>query len=387
MRILPMHMRFLLLLIVLLTGFLVGCQDAQKSMIKEQFPLMWQGYQQAFISPQGRVVDASFADQRTTSEGQAYALFFALVADDRKRFAQLLDWTQQNLAQGDLGTHLPAWLWGKRADGQWGVIDDNTASDADLWMAYTLIQAGRLWTRPEYTQKGEALAGLITQREVVSIRGHGPLLLPGLKGFGPDAQGCVTFNPSYLPLPVAQFMAFKFGSPWHAMTSQLPNLIEQSAPRGFPADWVYICPDKPVTLPAPNREPDSSYDAIRTYLWIGVASHESPEFRPIKDNLWGMTNFLGTHALPPETVDVLDGATKNVGPVGFSAALLPFLLAQKRQDEYEQQLKRVMDSRQASGLIGSHPVYYDQNLGLFALGFLADYYRFKKNGTLEVSWQ
>ncbi len=387
MRILPMHMRFLPLLIVLFTGFLVGCGDAQQNRIKAQFPLMWQGYQHAFISPQGRVVDASFADQRTTSEAQAYALFFALVADDRKLFAQLLDWTQQNLSQGDLGTHLPAWLWGKRTDGQWGVIDDNTASDADLWMAYTLIQAGRLWRQPEYTQKGEGLAGLITQREVVFISGHGPLLLPGLKGFGPDAQGCVTFNPSYLPLPVVQFMAFTFGSPWRAMTTQLPNLIEQSAPRGFPADWVSICPDKPVTLPAPNRELTSSYDAIRTYLWVGMTSPESPEFKPIMDALWGMTNFLGTHALPPEIVDVLDGTTKNTGPVGFSAAVLPFLLAQNKQHAYEQQLKRVLDTPQASGLIGTHPAYYDQNLGLFALGFLGKYYRFKKNGTLEVRWQ
>ena len=29
----------------------------------------------------------------TTSEGQSYALFFALVNDDRETFARLLDWT------------------------------------------------------------------------------------------------------------------------------------------------------------------------------------------------------------------------------------------------------------------------------------------------------
>ena len=80
----------------------------------------WSRYVDTFISPDGRVIERSAAD-RTTSEGEAYALFFALVAGDRPLFDRLLKWSQENLAQGDLTRHLPAWNWGKRRDASWGV--------------------------------------------------------------------------------------------------------------------------------------------------------------------------------------------------------------------------------------------------------------------------
>ena len=44
-----------------------------------EWPL-WDTYVSAFVSPDGRVVDPMF-DDHSTSEGQAYALFFALVND------------------------------------------------------------------------------------------------------------------------------------------------------------------------------------------------------------------------------------------------------------------------------------------------------------------
>ena len=89
---------------VLLAG-LTGC-DAQ-----QPWPL-WEAYTQRFIDGQGRVIDRSAGD-RTTSEGQAYAMFFALVDDDKAHFGKLLDWTEANLAGGDLTARLPAWSWGK----------------------------------------------------------------------------------------------------------------------------------------------------------------------------------------------------------------------------------------------------------------------------------
>src|SRR5438105_1905284 len=88
-----------------------------------------------FMDNQVRVIDHDSGD-RTTSEGQAYATFFALVANDRSRFDGLLHWTEINLASGDLTSHLPAWSWGKNPNNKWGVLDSNSASDADLWMAY-----------------------------------------------------------------------------------------------------------------------------------------------------------------------------------------------------------------------------------------------------------
>src|ERR1051325_10123812 len=87
----------------------------------------WDRFAKRFIQDDGRVVDVTF-DQKSTSEGQSYGLFFALVANDRARFDQILHWTSDNLADGELGRKLPAWLWGERDDHSWGVKDPNSAA-------------------------------------------------------------------------------------------------------------------------------------------------------------------------------------------------------------------------------------------------------------------
>ncbi|MEI7536628.1 MAG: glycosyl hydrolase family 8, partial [Comamonadaceae bacterium] len=61
----------------------------------------WIIFRDRFVQADGRVVDFS-ADAQSTSEGQTYAMFFALVANDRPSFDRLLAWTRANLAQGDL---------------------------------------------------------------------------------------------------------------------------------------------------------------------------------------------------------------------------------------------------------------------------------------------
>jgi len=67
----------------------------------------WERYKQAIVSADGRVIDGSTEQRISTSEGQSYGLFFALVANDRKSFDRLLAWTRDNLAAGDLNRNLP----------------------------------------------------------------------------------------------------------------------------------------------------------------------------------------------------------------------------------------------------------------------------------------
>ena len=93
------------------------------------------------MSESGRVIDPSDARKITTSEGQSYGLFFALAANDRKAFDLLLAWTRDNLAEGDLAQHLPARL-GKKDDETRAVIDPNSASDADIWIAGRCLKPG-----------------------------------------------------------------------------------------------------------------------------------------------------------------------------------------------------------------------------------------------------
>jgi len=61
---------------------------------------LWDAFKTASVD-NARVVDRSDERKITTSEGQSYALFFALAADDRTTFDALLSWTEQNLSGGD----------------------------------------------------------------------------------------------------------------------------------------------------------------------------------------------------------------------------------------------------------------------------------------------
>ncbi len=226
------------LLTISLLAPITGCVNSTNEQVGHaSWNLLWQHYAIKFIDQQGRVVDF---DQGgiSTSEGQSYALFFSLVGNDPVLFKKILDWTQNNLAQGSLSAHLPAWKWGKRPDGSWGVLDPHSAADADLWMAYTLTEAGRLWKQPAYSALGALLAKRIAQEEVADISGIGPMLLPGNIGFHPHPDTYI-LNPSYLPLPVISGLenAFPQG-PWVGMAKALPRLIKDTTPTGFAPSWV-----------------------------------------------------------------------------------------------------------------------------------------------------
>ena len=75
----------------------------------------WPAYRtfvERFVQADGRVIDFSTTTQQTTSEGQSYGMFFALVANDRATFDRLLDWTRTNLAGNQFDAQdvrLPSW--------------------------------------------------------------------------------------------------------------------------------------------------------------------------------------------------------------------------------------------------------------------------------------
>jgi endoglucanase len=98
--------------------------------------------------------------------------------------------------------------------------------------------------------------------------------------------------------------------------------------------------------------------------------------------------YLATHDAPPEKVSDQGTPNGKDGSVGFSAALIPYLKclpgAGKSAD---QQLARLSSARDpATGLYGRDLTYYDQNLALFATGFLDGRFRFGPGGELKVEW-
>jgi endoglucanase len=350
---------------------------------------LWQAYSARFISADGRVIDP-MRNGMTTSEGQSYALFFALVNDDRPRFDRLLTWTQSNLAAGDLAGHLPAWSWGQGKDGKWGVIDPNSASDSDLWIAYDLIEAGRLWNDKHYASMGRELAGLIARREIATIPNFGPVLMPGPVGF--KFPRSWVLNPSYSPLFILdRLAAIDPAGPWADVAALTPTMLDRSQRGGFAMDWVCYTPGEGFTpCQADGKKtpaPVGSYDAIRVYLWAGMLADSKPAKSRILHALPSMNYYLQHYPAPPEKISSDGTAQSQPGPVGFSAAVLPYLRGNSDEAAVAQQMVRLKSQLdEKSNLYGTSPTYYDQNLVLFGSGWMEKRFQFGANGELLVRW-
>lgn len=343
----------------------------------------WERFATTFITDTGRLIDPATPNGQTTSEGQAYALFFALVAGDRVRFARVLRWSEDNLAAGDLTARLPAWLWGRKADGSWGIIDDNAASDADLWMAYSLQEAGRLWQAPQYTAQGQLLAERILREETVVLDGIGRLLLPAPHGFAP-AAGSVRLNPSYLPIQVLRRLAAGSTQPdskaqWLQQVRSTARMLIDSAPRGFAPDWVRYSSAGGF---GPDTETNAtgSFNAIRTYLWAGMLARDEPLRAALQKALQPMVRATLASGAPPQRVDTRSGALEGTGDAGFSAALLPLIVGTTGPKAAALQEARIV----ARDPLARRDNYYEQTLTLFGLGWRSGRYHFERNGNLAL---
>ena len=342
----------------------------------------WSHFSQQFIQPDGRVVSDDGKLSRTYSEGQGYALFFALVANDRRRFDTLLQWTRDNLSQGDMGQHLPAWLWGQREDGTWGAIDSNAASDADLWIAYTLLQAGRLWKYRPYIAQGSTLAHLIWKKEVAQLPQLGPTLLPGPVGFVQEADKRWRLNPSYLPLQLVHALATELSDAgWRQLADASLELLVRSAPAGISPDWVvYDTQQGFLTDDAGEEKGRGGYNAIRTYLWAGMLAPQAPGRERLLRALAPMAAIVERDQAPPEYIHPRTLEISGPGPSGFSAAMLPFLQAQGASHALDVQLQRLRTQPLRP------TAYYEQCLALFAQGWMRKDYAFTAQGLLQLPW-
>ncbi|WP_245639591.1 cellulose synthase complex periplasmic endoglucanase BcsZ [Paraburkholderia heleia] len=365
----------------------------------------WNAFRSTLLSADGRVIDASTPRQVTVSEGQSYALFFALVANDRASFDKVLTWTENNLAQGDLASHLPAWIWGRRdigddgkpvaastaasasvaahaGEAQWGVIDSNPASDADLWIAYTLLEAGRLWNERRYTALGTVMARNIVREETAVLPGLGRTVLPGPVGFTIGKDGW-RLNPSYVPLQVMRrfMLALPQAGEWKALLGSSARLVNETAPKGYSPDWVEYHA-KGGFAPDAQTHAEGAYNAIRVYLWAGMLAGDDPLRASTLATFQPLADFVGTHGFPPERVDTTTGTPgPNEGNGGFSAAVAPYLAALGRSDLANAQAGRSRTLAQKSP-----PGYYSSVLMLFGLGYLDGFYRFDAQGRVAPAW-
>ena len=338
----------------------------------------WQAFERLYVSDDGRVVDASTAQSATVSEGQAYALTFALVANDPAAFAKVLGWTRDNLSAGDLGRTLPAWKWGRAADGKWTVLDRNSASDADLWMAYTLGEAGRLWHDASYSELSRAMTALILRDEVAHVPGLGATILPGARGF--VSQQTWRLNASYVPMQLLRALQRSGDRAlWSAVLDSSQRVIIGSAPRGYAADWVLYRESQGFSADTAT-DGVGSYNAIRVYLWAGMLAEDDPQAERLALQLAPMAAAAARNATP-ESIDTNTLEAHGTASAGFLAALLPLLTHFKQTKVVQGYRKRI-----EAEALRDNQHYYNDALTLFGLGWLEGRLRFDRHGQLHVGW-
>jgi len=359
----------------------------------EDWPL-WSEFLKFFVTSDGRVIYSFAPKADSVSEGQSYAMFFALIANDPVNFEKIWRWTVRNMFANDLDTRLPAWLWGQAEDGSWKVLDAHSASDSDTWIAYLLLEAGRIWQRPEYIAEGNKVLATIEKYLILDLPNFGKMLSSGRVSFV-EPDNLWRLNPSYLPIPLLRrFAELRPNGPWTEIALNTPRLLKATSPKGFAADWVsYVRPPEGQAYFGIDElgADRGSYDAIRVYMWAGMTAKEDPLSAEVLKAIPGMVTYVRANRQPPENVLVTSGTVTGQAPFGFSAAVLPYLKALGAMQLFEEQAQRAHSMQVASAsdrtMFPVRPPYYDYVLSLFAFGWTEGRYQFLKSGQAKFNWE
>lgn len=217
----------------------------------------WGRFRDRFITPAGRVVDVANKSV-SHSEGQGYAMLFAMAAGDRETFDRVWGWTRATL-QTRPDDALLSWRWvpdTPENGGDAGHVDDpNNATDGDLLVAWALARAGEAWSDPGYREAARLLAADVLRLTVLERDGV-LMMLPGAHGF--RRQGAVILNPSYYVFPAIDALGMLTGAViWQRLSADGADLIEAArfGRWNLPPDWLLV---RYQEADPPGEEPEAT---------------------------------------------------------------------------------------------------------------------------------
>ncbi|MDD3661822.1 MAG: glycosyl hydrolase family 8, partial [Candidatus Dojkabacteria bacterium] len=205
-----------------------------------------------------------------------YAMLRSVFIGDRETFDRVWEWKVENLRTP--GDALFGWRWGERSDGVEGFLEnegDNSASDADVDIAFALVLASRRWKDEDYLDDAVEIIDDIWVRETMVIAGKRYLVA----GNWISSADAVYINPSYFaPYAWRVFDEVDGRHDWDGLIAPAYELLSEvgyhpldtSVGVGLPPNWVVIDPVD-GTLSAPERSgltTEYSFDATRVPLRI-----------------------------------------------------------------------------------------------------------------------
>lgn len=243
------------------------------SLVMSQFAqanIDWAHYKSRFLMPDGRIIDTGNNNVSHT-EGQGFAMLFAVSSQDRASFDKIWNWTEKNLKNSKTGL----FYWRYNPVEANPIADKNDATDGDTMIAWALLKAGRQWNEPRYIQASDAITQALLKYTVIDFAGK-KVMLPGAEGF--NLNSYVNLNPSYFIFPAwRDFAAHSHLVVWQQLIKDEQSLLSQMnlGEARLPTDWVSLYADGRM-VPAAQWPAKMSYDAIRIPLYIAWDTPDSP---------------------------------------------------------------------------------------------------------------
>lgn len=249
----------LILFLVLPLTFIFAIQSYGFIRHKLDLKKSYEVYKKDYMTKEGRIIDPDKCDI-TTSEGQSYMLFMSKALNDKKTFDLVYTWTKKNLKRKD---NLFSWTWGKGQDGKYKVLDYNSASDADIDIAFCLISAYESWKDKKYLKDAIPIINSIWNKETKLI-GLRRVLMPGVAQVTSQK---IEINPSYFsPYAFKVFNKYNRRHNWNKLVDSsyyYLNSVIKKTKTGLPPNWFLIQNGR-IVLENSERS-DFSYDAIRIF--------------------------------------------------------------------------------------------------------------------------
>lgn len=337
----------------------------------------WIAYRDRFIQADGRVIDRE-TDDRTVSEGQAYAMLRAVLINDRDTFSRTLNWAENNLSRkddkGKRTDMLWAWKWGQQPQGTWGTIDANFASDADVDATVALILAARRWDCPEYLDLAQDKLKDLWKLSTVKVK-RNRYLLPGPDAAFRQPEDLIVLNPSYFAPYAFRLFDQVDRHNWMRLVDSSYTMLERSAQLSevnLPSDWVALhrkTGEFQAVQPTETLQTDYGFDAYRVWWRIAwdLAWFQEPRAEQyLQQHLTDLQQRWQTQHKVPAEID-LQGqplvdyeATSQYGMLHYAFRLINPEIAQQI---YDQKLA----PQYQNGFWDSDSAYYTQNLTWFGL--------------------
>lgn len=356
---------------------------------KDLLQQSWNAYRKRFIQADGRVIDRE-ANNRSTSEGQAYAMLRAVIIGDRSTFDKSLNWAENNLqrqdASGKRTDHLWSWQWGLDDQKKWTILDPNFASDADIDATTALILAAKRWNQPQYLSlartKLQDLWNFSTVASSTVTASQRRYLLPG-PAASFQSGNIVKINPSYLaPYAFRLFAQIDPTRDWLSLVDSSYQLLQQASALSavkLPNDWVQLDLDTGATTLMLTDQPGTSeygFDAYRVWWRVALDASWFREPRAtqyLQEHLGHLRQLWRSQKKIPARIDLQGNptvtyeATSQYGMLYTAMQLVDPAIAQ----EIEQQ--KILPQYR-NGLWENDIAYYTQNLvwlGLVPANWLA----------------